>query len=875
MSDRGKPYSHPDPDLWPIIEQLFHQIADLPSDQQQYKLNQIRESGPETYWWLKTLLEQDAKVHPLFSRSAQEILGRWQQDAAMTGTNIGAFHLREHIGQGAMGSVFLAERNDGQFDQTVALKLMNPVIQDAALQLAFKEERQILAGLNHPHIARLYDGGFTEAGRPYFTMEHISGEPITTYCSHHKLNLKQRLAIFLQVCDAVSFAHRSLIIHLDLKPGNIFVNADGNAKLLDFGVARLLTEQRSADAVPSLNRFTPAYAAPEQLTGDRISTSSDVYALGTILYELLSDVHPFHHHLGDIASLREAVLSETPSALKVFPSVRFAADLDAICQKAMSKKAEARYETVHALAHDIGAWLSGHPVKVRRKKPGYVATKFISRNQKTVLVAMLAIVALTGTVVFYTGKLAHERDVAVQEATRSSEIVNLLTDVFTAADPNSGSGDTLTAVQLLDQGLIKLESNLTNQPALLASMLTQIAPIYVNLGRYEKGDSLARAALKLNEILFISPHKNLAANLVLLGLVMNTAGHLDSAEKSIAHGVAQYKQLRMTDGFEMADALIELSTVYYLKGHYVESDSVYQIAYAIHKKKLTPPHADLAYDLHMMGTTMRKLGKYEKAEEYLLASLKMKQELFKAPHLEIALTLNHLGSLKQNTGNWRGSIPYIRESFRQCTAILGRNHIETISSQCNLARAYSNLEVLDSAIALYDDALSRMRHIFPNGHYYISAALQSMGMALLRTNNWLKAEGLFREAIAMQEVLTPDDDVNRAFALMGLGKTLMRKEDHSSALKTFEAALDLRSKYLPAGHELIGVSQQAMGECLLAMKNYPTTIVLLEGAYASLQKYPGKYQQELNSILQNLADACARDTLPNKAMHYQSLLSQR
>jgi serine/threonine-protein kinase len=874
MEARDHPYHPVDPDLWSTIERWFHHLADLPEEDQQRELNHLKQTEPKTYAWLKTLLAEDGNSHPLLSRSAQEVLGDWQQDSTLTGSTIGAFLLKEHLGQGAMGSVFRAERNDGQFDQTVALKLMKSVIHDDTLQQFFKEERQILAGLNHSHIARLYDGGFTDSGRPYFTMEYISGHPITEYCFHRNLPLRKRLEIFLQVCDAVSFAHRSLIVHLDLKPRNIIVDNDGQVKLLDFGVAKLLKQQPTGETEDqSHSRFTLAYASPEQLTVGRISTSSDLYALGTILYELISSVHPFHHHLENISSLKEAVLTETPRPLSNNSSIPIDSDLDAICQKALKKKTEERYESVGALARDLAAYLSDYPVKARKNTTGYLTIKFLRRNRKMVVASILSVILLAFTILYYTSRLADERDIAVKEATRSAEIVNLLTDVFTAADPNTGSGDTLTAVQLLDQGLEKLEGNLKNQPELLASMLVQISPIYLNLGKYETGDSLARVALSLHEELFDAPDKNLAGNLVLVGKAMISNGDLDSAEMLITRGIDQYNQLQMNDGFEMADALIELSDVYYLKGQYLESDSIYQTAYAIHTKKLTPPHAELAYDLHTMGTTLRKLGKYEEAEKYLLESLEMKRKLYKEPHLEIAFTLNHLGSLKQNIGDWRGSIPFIRESLKQRSSILGPVHIETIASLSNLARAYSNLEVLDSAIILYEDALSRIRRVFPNGHYYIAAIMQSLAQAHLNNNDLSEAEGLFRESIAMQDGLIPDDDVNRAFAWMGLGRTLMNKKEYPEASKLLLAALDLRSKYLPAGHELVGISQQALGECSLAMKNYPTTIVLLEGAYASLQKYPEKYKEELNTILQNLTEACEKNNLPEKAMHYQTLIA--
>lgn len=855
----------PDPTLWATVERWFHRLADLAEEEQLRELNGLKKAEPEVFRWLTTLLAEDRNPYPLLSRSADDILNRWHSDHELVGASIGAFLLKAHVGQGAMGTVFLAERNDGQFDQTVALKLMRPVIHDDTLQRFFMEERQILAGLNHPNIARLYDGGFTDNGRPYFTMEYVSGKPLTDYCGQVPLN--KRLEVFLQVCDAVSHAHRSLIVHLDLKPKNIIADDEGTVKLLDFGVARLLKHEEPH--LREANRFTLAYASPEQLEHQPVSTSSDLYALGTILYELVAGVHPFHRHFESIPALREAVLVEGPPALE-----KSHADLDAICQKALRKKAGERYESVAEFSRDLRAHLSGYPVKARKHTPGYVASKFVRRNRALVTAATAALVLLTVTVLYYTNRLARERDLAVMEATRSAEIVKLLKDVFTAADPNTGSGDTLTAVQLLDQGLGKLKGNLENQPELLASMLMQMGPIYLNLGKYQKADSLARLAMNLQDDLFEPPDRKLAANLVLLGKVMISSGDLDSAATLITHALAQYHQLKMNDALEMADALAELSTLFYLKGQYTGSDSIYRKVYDIHTKKFTPPHAELANDLHMIGTTLRKMGQYEEAERYILSSLEMKRKLYREPHLEIAYALNHLGSLRQNVGDWRGSIPYIRESLRQRQAILGPVHVESVASESNLARAYSNLDLLDSAVFLYEDALSKLRVIFPRGHYYVAAIMQSLGQAYLRNSDLPRAEALFRESIAMQQEQLPEDDVNRAFALIGLGKTLMKLGHYQDAEKPLRAAFQLRSEYLREDHELVGVSQQALGECLLAMQDYPTAVVLLEAAYSSLQKYPDKYREELNTILRELTEACQKNDLPEKAAYYQTLLAK-
>ena len=874
------------PDTWASVEAWFHRLADLPEDEKSLALERIRTSEPGTYTIVKALLDEESNPHPLLDRSARTILDGWHDDASLAGSRIGAFTLTSHIADGAMGSVFLAERADGQFRQTVALKLMKSAVHNDTFQHQFNEERQILAGLNHPHIARLYDGGFTDKGRPYFTMEYISGLSLTEYCSKNKLSTRERIGLFQQTCEAVSYAHRALIAHLDLKPGNILVDANGKVKLLDFGISHLAKPSHEPSDNNSnfhtSNRFTLAYASPEQLTSQRASTSSDIYSLGTILYEILTGVHPFQQHFHNRFALKEAILTKSPKSIHDSLSLSdslsvkdLTKDLQAICEKALQKDPGDRYSSVEELLADIGSCLYDYPVKAREQTAGYVFGKYLRRNRKLVSAAGISLVLLIVIVGYYTYRLSGERDVARQEAAKSAEVVNLLTGVFSSADPNNGNGDTLTAVQLLDEGLAKLGENLKSQPEVLASLMQQISSVYLSLGRYEKSDSLARRAMAVWQESYDAPHKAIAGNLVLLSQVFNAKGMTDSAQLVTIQAIAMYQRLKMTQGAQMADAWIELSAAYYNKGQFLESDSVFRKAYAIHQNIYETPHPDLANDLHVIGTSLRKLGEYEEAEKYLEDALAMKHSLYKEPHLEIAVTLNHLASLKQNQGQWRESVSLIKQSLDQRQRILGPLHVETLASQSNLARAYTNLGILDSAAFLYEDALAKVRSIFGDGHYYVAAIMQSLANTHLLRHDLSMAEELFREAIALNKRLLPEDNVNSAFALMGLGKTLMGKGNFQEARTNFEKAYILRHEFLPPDHELVGISQLALGECLLALKDYPTTIGYFEQAHASLLQHPDKYEKELTLVLEGLTEAYVRLDQPDKAAHYRTLLARR
>jgi serine/threonine-protein kinase len=871
-----------DAEIWKTVEQHFARLSELDEKERVNYLSQLHDTDPQLHGILNDLFQEENNLHPIFARSAGDIFSAWQDDE-LTGTRIGKYRLENLIGQGAMASVFLARRDDGEFDQSVALKLIKPGFIDDQILKMFRTERQTLAALQHPNIASLYDGGVTQDGRPFFTMEYIEGLPVTDYADTYSPGLIERLQIFLQIARAVSYAHSRLIAHLDLKPGNILVDGNGQARVLDFGIARMISLDDSETAPKEkVSRFTLAYASPEQLSRRDADASSDIYTLGVILYELATGVHPYAGYFSDPSLLKQMIQRGRYPGLKELsrklPSgIRNGgnlAELEQIWQCAMAVKPEDRYGSVESFLRDIEAFLQKEPVSVARKTGFYVSRKFVQRNSKMVSVLSMAVIALLMTVVFYTGQVRNERDSAKMEALKAAEVTSLLSGIFRMADPNLANGDTITAVQLLVKGLNDMEEGLRNQPAIKASLLHEITSIFTGLGRYELADSLSWIALRLTDSLYKIPNVESARSYFELGKIESIYKNLDTAFIHFNKSLDIYRKLKPPDKKYIADVLMELSNIQYEKGDYSQADSLNRLIYDIHLEMYDPPHEVLAHDLQMIGSAQRKLGNYEDAEHYLQEALAMKRELYQVPHNEIAYTLNHLSSLKQDLGRYREAIPYAEESFRQRMQIYGPDHMETVASQSNLARIYRSLGETGRAIPIYEEILIKFNRIFPGGHPYTGATLQSLADLHMRSGDPVTAERYYRQAIDIDDEFLDVDDIHRSYAMIGLGKLLIRTGRPDEAKSLLETALTLRQKNLPDGHTLIGINQQALGECLVAIQDYEGSLFYLTSAFESLKVYPGKYREILESLAEQLIMASRKTGSSEDLFRYQQLLAE-
>lgn len=488
-----------DPERWQRISPLLDALFELEPDARAHRLQQLRDEDPALADELQTLItldesHEDFLAEPLIAPLA----------GLRAGGEVGPYRLERLLGEGGMGQVWLAARADGLYQRRVALKLLRPGLTDSNLRLRFSRERQILARLAHPHIARLLDAGISSDGLPYLALEYVEGEPITDYCRNHQLPLEQRLRMFHQICDAVSHAHANLIVHRDLKPSNILVTPSGDVRLLDFGIAKLLDSEAPMveQTRTGVRAFTLHYAAPEQVRGEPVTTMTDVYALGVVLFELLTDTKPYRLKRQTDAEWEEAILAADPqrpshtvlrrtedSGADVHGLRRHArqltGDLDNIVLKTLSKRPEQRYPSVEALALDLSRYEAGRPVQARPQSVGYRFGKYLRRHRWSLGTGALVAVVLSAAL----GIVAWQARQAVAEAGRAQAMQDFMVGVFDSAR-GTPEGQALDLRGLLDDSLERGNRELARQPRARAELLGVIARLRIGLGDYREALAL-------------------------------------------------------------------------------------------------------------------------------------------------------------------------------------------------------------------------------------------------------------------------------------------------------------------------------------------------------------------------------------------------
>ena len=533
------------------------------------------------------------------------------------GDAVGAYRLLREIGQGGMGEVWLAERSDGQWKRTVALKLPMLGMRRSLLVQRFSRERDILGALSHPHIARLYDAGLAQDGQPYLALEYVDGQPITAYCETKLLDLRQRVQLGLQVMTAVQYAHANLVIHRDLKPSNVLVTAHGHAMLLDFGIAKLLLEDQDHLKETELTRLggralTLEYAAPEQVTGAPISIATDIWALGVLLYEMLSGKRPF---TGTRREVEQAILSEEPARPRALP-----VDLAHIVLKTLKKRPAERFATVDALADDLRRWLNGEAVRAQPDSTWYRTRKFVGRNQAAVATGfgVLVTVIAAGAVSFWQAQVAREQTrIAWTEAKTAEAVQSFLEGIFRA---NSGDqtdpikARQRTAKALLDEGAARIEKTLDDAPAAKLRVLHTLAKMYEDMDENNSSAALYRQSYALAERAFGESSIEAAHSSSDLGRALAEAEDLAGARQALDRAVAILE--RNPDPTGRAEIARDLGlATFYLRDNPKLGVSPAERALNVLRK--APPSAELLLAFTLLGANLFYREEFDRARRVL------------------------------------------------------------------------------------------------------------------------------------------------------------------------------------------------------------------------------------------------------------------
>jgi len=645
----------------------------------------------------------------------------------------GAYRLLGELGEGGMGTVYLAERVDGHFEQQVAVKVLKQGVSSAEALRRFLQERQILARLQHPGIARLLDGGVTAEGTPYFVMERVEGQPLTAYCDREGLGIDERLRVFVAVCDAVLYAHRNLVVHRDLKPSNILVDAARQVKLLDFGIAKLLSEGAGGSAEPArttLRAMTPEYAAPEQVRGEPVTTATDVYALGVILYELLAGERPYRVERASAADIERAILEQEPrrpsacaAAGPGLPGLgprersrRLRGDLDGIVLKALEKEPERRYASAEALAIDVRRHLDGLPVGAQGVGLAYRARKFVGRHRLGVAAVTLVLVSLMGGLV---GTL-HQARRASAEARKASAVKDFLKSLFSASNPAQAQGKALTAKQLLDDGARRIETELSAQPDVQSEVRRLIASVYFDLGEYEHSRSLLDADLErqrslqgprslgvaellaelgdtlywlnrrdearamFEEALGIETERRgartpqAAALLRGLGRLDREDGNLGASEQKLKQALAILAETGHDDGREVADTRESLAITHSMAGRREEAVVVHAQVAAWRERYLGPDHPDTLKARSSQATRLLELGRMAEGWQILEDVAARQRRVLGPRHDALAYSLRVLATSFDTGGRTEEALPRIAEALAIHREAIGPGHVQTV-----------------------------------------------------------------------------------------------------------------------------------------------------------------------------------------------------
>jgi serine/threonine-protein kinase len=842
----------------------------------------------------------DACAAGLLSQMAQEAEEGSELDApesaAAARGRLGPYRLLRELGRGGMGAVYLAERDDEQYERRVAIKVLPAGLLSRGLRTRFLLERRILASLEHPNIARLYDAGMSEGGTPYFVMEYVEGRRIDVHCDENRLPVGTRLALFTQICDAVQFAHRNLVVHRDLKPANILVSNDGVVKLLDFGVAKLLRTEAAAGATLTgrggWQAFTPEYASPEQLRGEPISTSTDVYALGVLLFELLAGCWPYHPRDRSVRSIEQAVLEQDPgrpSAAIMRPADcgepsstvaerrsttlaglgrQLRGDLDNIVLTALRKEPEHRYASVQHIRDDVHRYLQSRPVHARPATWGYRAGKFVRRHRVGVAAAGLVgaslVAGMAGT--------AWQAQAASREARRAEQVRQFVVGLFEVSDPDRSKGDSITARALLDQGAARLATELSAEPVLRAEMLSVLGGIYEKLGLYDRARPLLEEALAVREARLGSRHLDVAGSAAALASVLFEQGEYPKAEALTRRALALRRELLGPEDTLVAASMTDLAVILGAQGNAEDAESLFQAGLAIDRKReawrkvatdlhnlsvalwrrgeyrealplaeealalrrrlLGEEHTDVASTLMALASILQASGEYDRAEELNRQVLAMRRKLLGGQHPHVAIVLNNLGLLLQARGRLEEAEESLRDALAVRRAAFGDHHLEVAASRNNLGIVLYAMGDFAGAGDQFERALAIWRPALGETHPHVLTALNNLGATWRDQGDLAKAEPMLREALALRRKALGEKHPDVAASYNNLGELLAKKGEFAEAEANSRTALATWRTALGPDHPTVAQALIALGRMMHAQRRCPEAEPMLREALA-------------------------------------------
>ncbi|HSJ65191.1 MAG TPA: serine/threonine-protein kinase [Gemmatimonadaceae bacterium] len=887
------------------IDELFEQALLRPPDERSGWLSAECGDDAALRDEVAELLEAHALDRGILDRPPPRPAG-----SGATERRIGAYRVVQELGRGGMGVVYLAERDDGQFTRRVAVKLLRASPDAEELHRRFVAERQILASLVHPHIAQLLDGGVTDGRLPYLVMEYVEGMPITEYCDRQRLTIEERLRLFLDVCAAVHHAHQNLVIHRDLKPGNIMVTEGGRVKLLDFGIAKLLNPGMSAVSVPvtrtELRIMTPEYASPEQVRGDPLSTASDVYALGVVLYELLAGRRPYRLTSTAPGELARVVCDTDPEAPSLAiakdepmaPSLaavserrhtsperlraQLRGDLDAIIAMAMRKEPGRRYASAALFAQDIERYLGGRPVHAHRDTRAYRTRKFLRRHRVQVAAGLLVLLSLivgTGAAVWQARVASEQRDLAQRSAAsaeaqrlQADEVATFLFGLFEASNPWEAAADSLTARDLLERGRARVE-RLAGQPLVQARMLDVLARVYTGLGEYERARQMLERSLGLRRGVDERPDLETARTRLALAESYRRLGRYEDALREGELALEEQRTLLGPDDPATAPTLQQLAGLYVYRADLRRSAELAEEAVAVRERAFGPNDTLVAVSLIRLAAARRRLADYDGAEELVRRAMQIHERTVGTRHLLYADALANLGYiLEDDRGRYAEAEVVFRQAYEIRLALLGSRHLQTVLALGNVASTIAKQPGrAEESMPLFRENLEGIRAALGAEHPSVAESKGHFANVLRSLGRLEESEEYARQSVQEMERAFGERHSAVGWALTNLAQTLLARNKHQEAERTLRSALEIRRNAAPGVRDspLIGLLTAELGSIVAYRSATEAESLMVEG-YRMILRHVPEGHHDASRTRELLADFYTVTGRPEEAQKYRN-----
>jgi serine/threonine-protein kinase len=811
---------HIDRDRWRDLEPLLDHALTLPPAERAAWLETLRAHSPQVAAELSVLLSGEDAADRRGFLAEPPVVG-------LAGLELGPYTLERPLGQGGMGSVWLARRTDGRFEGQAAVKLMNLAFVTPTGQERFRREGTALARLTHPGIARLLDAGVAPSGQPYLVIEHVDGQRIDAFAAERNLSQAERIQLVLQVLDAVGHAHANLIVHRDIKPSNILVTADGTVKLLDFGIAKLLEGEGDGERTALTGdggALTPDYAAPEQVRGEVVTTATDVYATGVLLYLLLSGHHPTAGTSHTPAEAVRAVLDVEPARLGL-------GDLDTIITKALRKAPTERYQTVTAFADDLRRYLRHEPVSARPDSLAYRTRKFARRNRWALAAVGSIVILLAGYAVTLTVQSERIRR-ALGEARlgthRAEQVTDYMLGLFKASEGGKLLTDTVRARELLDRGVAQARA-LSGQPELQAQLLDVIGRIQSYLGEYGRARPLLDEALAIRRRVHGESHADVATSLE--SLAEATDRDVAATLELRRQALALRRRLSAADDPRTTDALFELALALHRAGDVEAAKPLFDewmTAIAQQPRALTPERAG---QMTLVAKFLEFGGQLDRAEPLYREALAINRALFGEQHHDVGSSLGNLGVLLDRARRWEEAEPLLR-----------------------------------AAVEIH-------RAVYPQGHPELAGTLRNWGIALAHMQRFQDAEAPLREAVAIRRRFLGNETVDVAVAELDLAYALIMNERYEEPAVLARDAIRILRRQLGDENSLVYHARAHLGDALRGQGRLAEAEPLLLAAYAKFENpkpIARQWHRYAVGALVRLYEASGR---PDEAAKYRALLN--